>query len=141
MTDMQENAPTKEYEPWQFRPGNPDGRAGRPKGSQNRYTKLLKEAVIEAAELEGFDGKGKDGVVGLLRKICKKDLKTFAMLMARAMPLQIEGRNDVRVEVLYDSIEDVRQELAERGISMELVKQLLYEPPEAMIIENDDPLK
>ena len=38
--------------------------------------------------------------------------------------------DDMRVEVVYDTIDDVRAELAARGITIEAVKQLLYLAPE-----------
>jgi hypothetical protein len=141
MSDVQQQ-PERQYLPHQFKPGHEKiPGSGRRPGQQARYTRLLKEAVMEAAELEGSDGEGKDGLIGLLRRIAKEDIKTFAMLLARAMPLQIEGRNDVRVEVMYDSVEEVRDELAARGISMEFVKQLMFAPAEEVVINNEDPLK
>ena len=84
-----------------------------------------------AAELEGSDGNGKDELVGFLRRLVNEDIRAFAMLLGRVLPLQqIESRQDMRVEVVYDSIEDVRAELASRGITIEAVKELLYIAPE-----------
>jgi hypothetical protein len=43
------------------------------------------------------------------------------MLLGRVLPLQVESKNDVHVEVAYRSVHEVRRELASRGISMEVV--------------------
>ena len=57
-------------------------------GSVNRATKMLKEAILLAAELEGSDGEGKDELVGFFRKAAKEDLRAFVMLLGRVLPLQ-----------------------------------------------------
>ena len=104
---------------------------GRKVGTHNATTKLLKECILMAAELEGSDGNGKDELVGFLRRLANQDIRAFAMLLGRVLPLQqIESRHDMRVEVVYDTIDDVRAELAARGITIEAVKQLLYLAPE-----------
>ena len=101
---------------------------GRKVGTHNATTKLLKECILMAAELEGSDGNGKDELVGFLRRLANEDIRAFAMLLGRVLPLQqIELRHDMRVEVVYDTIDDVRAELAARGITIEAVKQLLHE--------------
>jgi hypothetical protein len=104
---------------------------GRKVGTHNATTKLLKECILMAAELEGSDGNGKDELVGFLRRLANEDIRAFAMLLGRVLPLQqIESRDDMRVEVVYDTLDDVRAELAARGITIEAVKQLLYLAPE-----------
>lgn len=116
-----------------FKPGmpRPEG-SGRQPGSQNRYTRILKEALIIAAEEEGSDGKGKDGLTGFLRHLARTDIRAFAMLLGRAMPLQFEGRGEMQVKVTYRTIEEVRVELESRGIDMEMVQKLMYDPPEKL---------
>jgi len=98
---------------------------GRPPGVGNKIPRVLKELIMLAAELEGSDGEGKDGALGLLRKIAKEDLKTFAGLMARIIPLQVEQRGDMHADVIYRSVDEVRKELESRGISMEAVQMVL----------------
>ena len=113
-----------------FQKGHPKF-GGRKAGVTNSVPKLLKECILLAAELEGRDGKGKDALVGFLRRLANEDIRAFAMLLGRVLPLQqIESRHDMRVEVVYDTIDDVRAELAARGITIEAVKQLLYLAPE-----------
>ena len=103
---------------------------GRQAGTHNTTTKLLKECILMAAELEGSDGNGKDELVGFLRRLANEDIRAFAMLLGRVLPLQQIESRDMRVEVVYDTIDDVRAELAARGITIEAVKQLLYLAPE-----------
>jgi len=101
---------------------------GRVKGQVSKPKKMLRELLLQAAELEGSDGEGKDGILGLLRRLAKEDLRTFAILLGRVMPLQIETRSDVRVDVTYRSVEEVRRDLEDRGISMELINEIMSKP-------------
>jgi hypothetical protein len=79
-------------------------RGGRPAGSLNKVTKLLREAILQAAEEVGepemltsktgkvyYKKTGKDGTVGYLRHLALRDPKSFASLLGRVMPLQIVG--------------------------------------------------
>jgi hypothetical protein len=110
---------------------------GRRAGVQNKYPRLLKEAVMIAAELEGMDGRGKDQLVGFLRFVAREDLRAFCSLLGRVIPYQIETKNDQRVQVTYKSVADVRAEMAERGISIELVQKLVFGKDEPLVIEHD----
>lgn len=64
---------------------------GRPKGSANKTTALLKEAIILAAEETGQDGNGKGGLVGYCAFLAKEEPKAFASLLGRVLPLQLAG--------------------------------------------------
>ena len=44
-------------------------RRGRKAGVPNKIPPLLKDAILEAASLVGFDGMGKDGLVGYLQRL------------------------------------------------------------------------
>lgn len=56
---------------------------GRPKGSANKTTTAIKEAVVEAFE--------KAGGVDYLVKLASEDPKTFCGLVGRVIPLQVDG--------------------------------------------------
>lgn len=71
----------------QFGAGNP----GKPKGAANKTTKTLREAILLAAEQSGGDGKGKGGLVGYLKRVAYQDVKAFAGLLGRVLPLQVQG--------------------------------------------------
>jgi len=62
---------------------------GRPKGSPNKATRAIREAVVEA-----FD---KAGGVDYLVQLAKDDPKTFCGLIGRVIPLQVEGEMDQNI--------------------------------------------
>jgi hypothetical protein len=63
---------------------------GRPKGTKNKVTVVLKEAILLAAEEHGSDGEGKDGLKGYLSMVARADLKTFCGLLGRILPTQMD---------------------------------------------------
>ena len=69
-----------------LRPGNRRGPA--------KTTKLLKEAILQAAEEHGEDDAGKDGLTGYLRKVAREDVKAFAGLLGKVLPLEVSGDPD-----------------------------------------------
>ena len=71
----------------------PNAGKGRPKGSTNKTTALLKEAILLAAEQVGENGSGKDGLVGYLREVARADAKAFSSLLGRVIPLQVTGED------------------------------------------------
>src|SRR3954466_8428219 len=111
--------------PHRWQPGNPK-LGGRKIGTPNRTPRLLKEAIMMAAELEGSNQHGKDKLVGFLRKVAREDLRCFVSLLGRVLPMQLETKSDMRVEVTYRSLDEVRRELQARGISMEAVHALAH---------------
>jgi hypothetical protein len=76
----------------------PEG-AGRRKGSTNRIPRLLKDAILEAAEIEGFDGEGRDGLVGFLRAKSRTEPAAFLGLMGKVLPLQINAKVQAEMTV------------------------------------------
>lgn len=77
-----------------FRKGHAMNPAGRPVGAVNKTTRLLKHAIITAAERVGEDGKGKEGLIGYLTRLAKGEAKAFAMLLGKVLPMQITGADD-----------------------------------------------
>jgi hypothetical protein len=63
----------------------------RPHGRPNKITRDLREGIIDAAVAHGFDGKGRDGLVGYLRFLAARYPKPFASLLGRLLPLQVSG--------------------------------------------------
>lgn len=72
---------------------------GRPKGSPNKTTAKLKDAILMAAEDVGVDGNGTDGLKGYLVNVAKTDVKAFAGLLGRVLPLTLSGDPDNPLEV------------------------------------------
>jgi len=109
---------------------------GRKVGSTNRMPRLLKECIMMAAELEGMNQHGKDKLVGFLRHVARDDLRGFVMLLGRVLPLQVQTQTDMKVEVTYRSVAEVRQELASRGIDMDVLARIMHEPARVVDHEN-----
>ncbi|WP_337181417.1 hypothetical protein [Shinella sp.] len=65
--------------------------AGRPKGSPNRTTALLRDAILKAAEATGEDGQGKEGLMGYCTFFAKEEPRAFATLLGKVLPMQISG--------------------------------------------------
>lgn len=66
-------------------------RGGRQKGTPNKTTTMLKEAIIAAAEKAGSDKKGKDGLVGYCHFLATNEPKAFSQLLGKVLPMQIAG--------------------------------------------------
>lgn len=72
-------------------PKPPAAGRGRAKGTPNRTTSVLKEAILLAAAQVGRDGRGKDGLTGYLRRVAINDARAFAGLLGKVLPMQVEG--------------------------------------------------
>ena len=77
----------------------PNAGKGRKKGSVNKTTALLKEAVLSAATETGSDGAGKDGLMGYCAFLARTEPKAFAGLLGRILPLQVTGEDGGPVRV------------------------------------------
>ncbi len=64
---------------------------GRPPGTPNKTTAVLKDAILLAAEQTGLDGKGKEGLTGYLKRVAAEDVKAFSALLGRVLPMQVTG--------------------------------------------------
>ena len=69
-------------------------KGGRKKGTANKTTTLLKDAILRAAEIAGnnLDKKGKEpGLVKYLSIQANRNPKTFVPLLGKVLPLQIKS--------------------------------------------------
>lgn len=73
--------------------------AGRPKGSPNKTTKLLKDAIIKAAEAAGEDMNGKNGLVGYCTFLATQEPKAFSQLLGKVLPMQVTGEDGGALQV------------------------------------------
>ena len=103
------------------RNNNPKGNArvikkriGRPPGSQNIITSNLKVAISEAAASVGFDGHGLNGTLGYMQFLAMTEPKTFATLLARAIPMEVEVRHSV--PATFKSMDEVYKTLREHNL-------------------------
>ena len=63
---------------------------GRPKGTPNKTTALLKDALLIAAEKAG----GKAGMIGYLTTQASDNPAAFMSLLGKVLPLQIAGAGE-----------------------------------------------
>lgn len=75
-------------------------KTGRAKGTPNKTTKALKDAILLAAEATGCDGKGKDGLVGYLKHVAASDVKAFSTLLGKVLPMQVTGEDGGALQVV-----------------------------------------
>lgn len=66
-------------------------KTGRSKGTPNKTTALLKEAIIRAAEAVGEDMQGKGKLTGYCKFLAKAEPKAFAQLLGKVLPMQVTG--------------------------------------------------
>lgn len=117
--------------------------AGRRRGSINKTTGILKEAVLLAAEREGdvslqgrktsaqlhresdSETQKRGGLVGYLRYVAREHPQSFVTLLNRVLPLQVQV--DARSQTVIRTVSEIRQEMARRGIPLEAVAPLLIE--------------
>jgi len=74
-------------------------RGGRPAGTPNKTTRLLKDAIMRAAELTGEDMNGKEGLIGYCKFLAVNEPKAFATLLGKVMPLQVTGEDGGPVRI------------------------------------------
>lgn len=84
------------------KPGSPKT-GGRVKGTPNKTTATLKEAILAAAVAVGQDGSGKDGLVGYLKRVAIADVKAFAGLLGKVLPLQVTGEGGGAINITVSS--------------------------------------
>lgn len=69
---------------------------GRPRGSQNKVTVALKQAILDAGELAGGEG----GLTGYLRTLAVENSSAYAGLLGKILPavLAADAESNGRVE-------------------------------------------
>lgn len=84
---------------------------GRPKGSVNKTTALLKDAILKAAENAG-NKVGSDGLVSYLEDQATANPGPFMSLLGKVLPMQIAGdqenplRTITRIELVAPAHDD-----------------------------------
>lgn len=68
----------------------PNAGKGRPKGSPNKTTALLKDAILRAAEQAGSKI-GDEGMVSYLAQQAEENPGPFMSLLGKVLPMQVEG--------------------------------------------------
>jgi hypothetical protein len=73
-------------------------RGGRQKGTPNKTTALLKDAILKAAEAAG--GGGEDGLVNYLTTQATETPTAFMSLLGKVLPMQLVGDEENPVQHL-----------------------------------------
>src|SRR5689334_23950904 len=68
--------------------------AGRPKGSPNKFTKALKDMILEAADRAGGEG----GTVAYLERQAVGNPGPFMALLGKVLPTQLTGDPENPIE-------------------------------------------
>ena len=87
----------------EFRPSRPgERRGGRSKGTPNKTTALLKDAILRAAENAG-NKVGSDGMVSYLTAQAEENPGPFMSLLGKVLPMQVTGADgdDLQVSVTW----------------------------------------
>jgi hypothetical protein len=71
---------------------------GRKKGTPNKTTALLKDAVLQAAEQAGGDG----GIVAYLKAQAAVNPGPFMALLGKVLPMQITGADGGALQVIVN---------------------------------------
>jgi hypothetical protein len=95
----------------------PVPRRGSRRGVPNKYGRVLKEALLLAAEWDGEDLNGKNGVTGYCYRLAVLEPKAFAQLLGKVLPLQVNAKVDVaELREPYETIEQAEQAMYELGL-------------------------
>mgnify|MGYP003630429404 FL=1 len=75
--------------------------SGRKAGTPNKSSKLLKDAILEAAEAAG----DKEGMVGYLKDQAQANPGPFMALLGKVIPLQVEGTGEdgeINIKIVFE---------------------------------------
>jgi hypothetical protein len=70
---------------------------GRPRGSPNKTTALLKDAILKAAENAGDQA----GMIGYLQTQAKLNPGPFMALLGKVLPMQVTGEDGGPVQISF----------------------------------------
>jgi hypothetical protein len=73
---------------------------GRKKGTPNKTTALLKDAILKAAENAG----GQQGLVGYLQTQAVVNPQSFLPLLGKVLPMQVTGENGGAIGVVFQTV-------------------------------------
>lgn len=98
--------------------------AGRKKGVPNKTTQLLKECILDAASEIGSDGQGTEELKGYLKTLALHFPKSYAQLLARVLPYQVNVQQP-REKRVFRTKEEIEDEMRARGLPVPLKVEVL----------------
>lgn len=81
---------------------------GRPKGSPNKTTALLKEAILAGAEAVGDAGEG--GLEGYCKFLARDEPRAFAALLGKVLPMQLTGDPNNPAQIVFKTVYEQAQD-------------------------------
>jgi hypothetical protein len=84
-----------------FQPGVSGNPAGKPKGTQNKITVALREAILAAGERAG----GAEGLTGYLTRLALENSSAYSGLLAKVLPTTLstpESGGGVGVKMVFE---------------------------------------
>jgi hypothetical protein len=122
---------------------DPKRHPGRPPGSLNKITRTMKDAAIAAAvelgqlDLDRWEGEIKkadpDGMKHYFKVLAVKEMKTFAIILGRIMPLRVATSANLPK---YVNKEQMQARLREAGLPDNLVE--FMRPVDARSLDPED---
>lgn len=85
------------------RPKLDRSKTGRAKGTPNKTTRLLKDAILKAAEQAGGEG----GIVAYLRVQANQNPGPFMALLGKVLPMQVTGEDGNPVHVISRIVREI----------------------------------
>jgi len=82
-------------------------KTGRAKGTPNKTTALLKDAILKAAAQAGDDF-GQEGLVSYLQAQAKLNPGPFMSLLGKVLPMQVTGEGGGPLGVVFKTIYETR---------------------------------
>lgn len=76
---------------------------GRKKGTPNKTTALLKDAIIEAAQRAGNKLQDKEGLTGYLTEQATENPVAFMSLLGKVLPLQLANEDGEGLKITVDA--------------------------------------
>ena len=87
-------------------------------------TRDLREAIVEAAVASGYNKKGKDGLMGYLKRVADHDVPTYVVLLRAVLPRHIEAK--ITHEKPYLTEQEILAELNARGLPPQALFQVRF---------------
>ena len=72
---------------------------GRQKGTPNKTTALLKDAILQAAEASHTEG-----MIGYLTQQATANPTAFMTLLGKVLPMQVTGEDGGAVQILFKTV-------------------------------------
>jgi Family of unknown function (DUF5681) len=88
-----------------FKPGQSGNPLGKPRGTLNKTTTLLKDAILEAASLAGGSN-DREGLINYLKQASVEAPGPFLSLLGKVLPLQVAGDSEdsqVVFNIIYEA--------------------------------------